>query len=267
MRKEDGAERGGAEDSARRPAMFDTGQVFDDDYLYFYGIFLTEERTETEVELIRTLLELQPGQRVLDLACGHGRIANVLARAGFRVVGLDESERFLELARARTPEDAEEMTYVQGDMRSLPWEGEFDAILNWFTSFGYFGDEENLACLTEAYRALREGGKLLIDQSHRDRLVRRLNGTLHSILEHPEDEGNFLLDQVSYDVATGRTHTERTVIRDGRRRKAHYSVRLFTFTELRDWLTAAGFHSVTGYGANGEPLTLDSRRMIVVATK
>jgi hypothetical protein len=58
---------------------------------------------------------------------------------------------------------------------------------------------------------------------------------------------------------------ERTVVRDGRVRRVPFFIRTFTFTELRDWLRDAGFTSAEGYGEDGGPLTLDSRRMIILA--
>jgi hypothetical protein len=59
----------------------------------------------------------------------------------------------------------------------------------------------------------------------------------------------------------------RTTVRDGRRRDARYFVRLVTFPELRSWLLAAGFGEVRAFGAEGEPLTSTSSRLIVVAKK
>lgn len=150
------------------PATFPTGEVFDDDYLYFYDTFLTGEQTQADADCIVELLGLRAGMRVLDLACGYGRTANALASRGVEVVGLDENERFLERARREAPGDKAPVEYVRGDMRSLPWRDEFDAVVCWFTSFGYFTDAGNFAVLTEAFRALRRGGRLLIDTQNRD---------------------------------------------------------------------------------------------------
>jgi len=66
----------------------DIGEVFDQDYLYFYEPQLTET-SDAQVEVIWRVLELEPAMEVLDLACGHGRIANRLAQRGARVTGLD----------------------------------------------------------------------------------------------------------------------------------------------------------------------------------
>jgi len=82
-----------------------------------------------------------------------------------------------------------------------------------------------------------------------------------------EKDGDFMIDRGEYDPQTGRTPTERIVIRDGRVRRFQFSVRLFTFAELRDWLLQAGFETVDGHGMDGEPLSMESRRMIAVARK
>jgi ubiquinone/menaquinone biosynthesis C-methylase UbiE len=72
-------------------------------------------------ELIWRLLELRPGSRALDLACGHGRIANRLAQRGAVLSGLDPSPLFLDRARRAAAELAVQVDYVHGDVRSLPW--------------------------------------------------------------------------------------------------------------------------------------------------
>src|SRR5215813_9078750 len=69
-------------------SMLDPGEVFDQDQLYFYEPQLTEA-SDAQAEVIWRVLELEPGMEVLNLACGHGRIANRLAERGARVTGLD----------------------------------------------------------------------------------------------------------------------------------------------------------------------------------
>jgi catechol 2,3-dioxygenase-like lactoylglutathione lyase family enzyme len=60
-------------------------------------------------------------------------------------------------------------------------------------------------------------------------------------------------------------HIVAAVIRDGLARSLTFVKRLFGFPELRDWCTAAGFTSVTGYGEDGRPLNAGHHRMIVIA--
>jgi SAM-dependent methyltransferase len=135
--------------------VVDGEQVFDEDYLYFYEPWLTDELSDTQADVIWRLLELEPDLEVLDLACGHGRIANRLAERGARLTGLDATPLFLERARADAERRGVAVEYVEGDMRQLPWRERFDGVLCWFTSFGYFDDADNKRVLREVGAALR----------------------------------------------------------------------------------------------------------------
>ncbi len=241
---------------------FPREEAFDEDYLYFYEGLLTPERTAGEVEAVWRLLELEPGLELLDLACGHGRIANALAERGVRVTGLDATPLFLDLARKDAAERGVEVEYVEGDMRSIPWRDRFDRVLCWFTSFGYFSDEENRDVLAGVYSALRPGGLFAVEMNHRDNLLGRYMQRVVS--EKGEDR---MIDTHRFDVRTSRSHDTRTIIRGGRERSFAFEVRMFTAAELRDWLLAAGFSEAEPYGEDGEPLTLDHRRMTLVARK
>src|SRR5262249_6488444 len=95
----------------------------------------------------RRLLDLRPGMSVLDLACGHGDLANALAARDCRVTGLDSSTVFLDRARTDAAAAGVDVEYVAGDMRAIPWTGRFDRVVNWSTAFGYFDDATNRAVL------------------------------------------------------------------------------------------------------------------------
>lgn len=154
------------------------------------------------------------------------------------------------------------MNYVHGDMRDLPWTGEFDVVLSWFTSFGYFPDEENHRVLQEASRALRPGGLFAIELMHPFGLIGRFQSSIVR-----ERDGNLLVDRCRLDPTTSRMHTERTIVRDGQVRHTRFYVRLFGFPEIREWLLAAGFDAVAAYGPQGETLTAEHTRMIVLAAR
>ncbi len=235
-------------------------QVFDEDYLYFYETFLTDELSDRQAELVWSLLELEPGMEVLDLACGHGRIANRLAERGVRVTGLDATPLFLERARADAAVRGVQVEYVEGDMRRLPWSERFDRIVNWFTSFGYFDDDENRLVLRESHHALKLGGRLAIENNNLAELLGRWQPA-----QVVERDGNFAIDRSRFDPTTGRATTDRVIVRDGRTRRFEFSVRMFVAAELRDWLLEAGFLEVDFYDQEGEPLTIQGRRMISVA--
>lgn len=241
---------------------FDGNSVFESDYLYFYETLLTPDRTQHEVDLICRLLDIQAGMSILDLACGHGRIANQLASRGYNVTGLDNTAFFLEKARLDAACSGVKVEYIQGDMRSLPFYDRFNYIIICFTAFGYFNDNENRLVLAQADRALKGGGKLLIDIQNLSYIFQEFS---HDLVT--ERDGNYMLARTRYDALTNRTYTERIIIRDGIVRRGQYFIRNFTFPEIRDWLLQTGFSQVEGYGYDGEPLAHDSRRMIVVAHK
>jgi len=234
---------------------FDFEGVFEEDYLYFYEPML-RDRTEADVDTIVRLLERESGAEILDCPCGHGRISNALAGRGFRVTGIDASELFLERARTAAQEQGLELEYVQGDMRKLPWQGRFDALVNWFTSFGYFSDEQNKAVLRQFHDALRPGGRLIIETQNITRIL--LDPQPQHWLER---DGNLVLDEWTLDVENARFVTERTVVRDGGTRRTHFVVRWFSPPELRAWLEEAGFENVRTPGL--EPET----RLVVVADR
>ncbi|MGP4017212.1 SAM-dependent methyltransferase [Saccharopolyspora sp. 5N708] len=240
---------------------FDTEGLFNDDYLHFYGE-LIDARSDGETELIWNLLGLEPGTELLDLACGHGRLANRLAARGCQVTGLDYTEVFLEHARADAETRGVQVEYVLGDMRELSWINRFDAVINWFTAFGYFSDEENRRVLEQVHNALRPGGKFVLELNNIVNLLPRYQASV--VWQVGED---MAIDQHRLDPVTFRSVVERTLIRDGRVRRVRYSVRFFAFPELRDWLRQAGFREVEGCGEDGGPLTAEHRRMIVVAQR
>ena len=147
-------------------------ELFDDDYLYFYADQISAG-SDTDAELVWRLLELEPGLRVLDVPCGEGRISGRLAGMGCEVVGVDYTEAWVELARKQYPG----ATFEVADMRSLAYDQEFDAVVNWFTSFGYFDPQTNDDVLARFARALRPGGRLLIELHNPWRLQRLLAQT------------------------------------------------------------------------------------------
>jgi ubiquinone/menaquinone biosynthesis C-methylase UbiE len=241
---------------------FDVEEVFDEDYLYFYERLLGEV-SDADADTIWRLLALEPGSEVLDLGCGHGRIASGLARRGARVTGLDATQLFLDRARAQAAAAGLPIEYVRGDMRSLPWPGEsFDRVISWFTSFGYFDDEENRLVLREARRVLRPGGSLLVENNNLAELLPRW---LPSVVV--ERDGNFSIDRATFDPITGRSMTERVIVRDGVTRRFGFSVRMFIASELRDWMLQAGFDAVESCDHAGARLTAQSRRMVTIARR
>jgi len=87
-------------------------EAFGEDYLYFYDAFLTDEVSDAQTDRLWRLLGLEEGVEVLDVPCGHGRIANRLAARGASVTGIDADPVFLERARADAAARGVEVDYV-----------------------------------------------------------------------------------------------------------------------------------------------------------
>ena len=216
------------------------------------------EDAEDQVGRIERALQLEPGMRVLDVPCGTGRIASPLAARGYDVVGIDITDRFLEVARARD----DGVRYEKADMRELPFEAEFDAALCFWGSFGYFDDDGNLAQATAAARALRPGGRYLIDVLALESILARFRDR-HWF----EVEGTVVLEDRSFDIATSRIETSWTFLRDGQRAEHRSSMRLYPVKDLTDLLVEAGFTSFVAPDDGLEPFELDSHRLWLVATR
>jgi len=239
---------------------------FGEEYFDVYGQLLTDERTAREVEGIVQLLGIPSGCAVLDLPCGFGRHAIPLAQRGYRVTGQDLSDVFLRRARAEADARGVQVRWIHGDMRQIPFEDEFDAVINIFTAFGYFeSDAENEQVLYQVCKALRPGGRFLIDTMHRDALVRGFQPS--SVTRH--EDGLLVTEEREFDQLNGRSAVRVTLIYpDGRRTELGHDTRVYTLTELAGMLAQAGLklHAAHG-GLDGSPLTLASRRLVVIAER
>lgn len=244
---------------------FDVAATFNDDYLWFYEPLLTAERSRSEMEEIVELLGLAPGSSILDAPCGHGRIANLLAVKGFDVAGVDLTDTFIERARADAERLGVEVDYRRGDLRDIPTPGPFDAVICWFSSFGYFDDDDNRRVLLEFARVLRPGGRLLIETMHHDGFVRGFVSEPEATVTERGDD--LMSDVTTFDSLTGRIETTRTIHRCGEVRRSRHSVRLPTVPELDAWLADAGFGQRSFSGRAGRPLKYDTWRLVVVAVK
>ncbi len=243
--------------------LFNVEDVFDEDYLYFYGPLLTRERTQNDADTLSDLLALRPGASVLDIGCGHGRIANTFARRGYKVTGIDRTPAFLAMARRESAQASLGVDYVEGDMRVLPWRNAFDAAYVWFTTFGYFEDEANQRVLAGAVETLKTGGRLAIEQVNRARLINC--GIPHwNVVEAGAD---LMIDKVDYDPLTDIAHTVRTIVRDGIVKRSTIAVRLYTPCEITNRMRRAGFRHVEIRGQDGAPYTLAGNRMIAIGEK
>jgi len=236
-----------------------------DIYLAVYLHTLTS-RTSQAVDGLIEALNLTPEQHILDLACGHGRHAIELARRGYaHITGLDYTPSFLEKARQDAEAAEVSVRWLHGDMRALALVSEFDVVYNLFTSLFYFDEETNQAVLNNIGRALRPGGRFLLDTMNSLRVIRQ--GVTRGWEQLPN--GGWLLERWRYEPRTGRTEMERHILlRDGQHVSQEFFIRLYTVPELERMLQVAGLQ-LTGVNgdANLQPYSIDSTRLVALAEK
>ena len=241
------------------PRWYET--FFEDDWLEL-AVDHDVPQTRAEVDFLIQRLELEPGARILDLACGHGRHAVELAAMGFRVTGLDISEPSLAIARERAAQRGAELDLVRLDMSELRADSEFAAICNLSSAFGYLPREaDDLDVLRRVARALSPGGQFLIDTMNGEWLVRNFERRARRELAN----GTVVTEERNYDPATRRSSARWTLVRrDGSRSELRHSMRIYTCPELCGMFAEAGLRVNGIWGAvDGSELSVDSRRLIV----
>jgi SAM-dependent methyltransferase len=239
---------------------------FDDDYLRIYRAMLSPEVTAREVDFIESALEPPARGALLDVACGYGRHAIGLARRGYRMTGVDFNSSYLKAADDDATAAGVAVRWVKADMRGLPFEGVFDGAYSFFTSFGYFSDEENERALAGVARALRPGGRFLLDVTNRDWILTHPQERLWTQLE----DGSLLMEEVTLDLRRSRVVNRQIHITpsSGAQITKEYTLRAYTCAELEALCARHGLavREVWG-GPDRSEYTTESRRLLLLAVR
>jgi len=225
---------------------------FGEEYVALYPHRDLEEG-EQAIELIDRHL-FSPVSHALDLACGAGRHARSLSER-WPTVGLDLSAVLLRLA----VDEARDAEFVRGDMRVLPFKrASFELVVNLFTSFGYFADDEShLQVVREVARVTSPGGTFVLDFLNTDQLR-------DTLVPYDETEiGGQIVEQRREISDDGRFVTKRICIR-GTSREFIERVRLFERDDLCRLMEASGFTVADIFGNYDEsPPAPDAPRVIL----
>jgi len=231
-----------------------------------YEPIFSPERDRTEVARLVDLLGLPAGSRILDVPCGQGRHSHLLAEAGFNVDGLDYSAHLLGLAKKRGTGPS--LRYRRGDMRKLPaaWTNRFAAVLNLFTSFGFFSDPaDDSRVIAEFARVLKAGGTLVWHGGSRDGVMARF---LSRDWWETAD-GTMIAHERSFDALSG-VLTIESSWRGARKRagRRKHRIRLYTATRLAEICRDHGLIVEEAFdGFSARPLGRTSGEMLLVARK
>ncbi len=218
-----------------------------------------------------TELGVGAGSTILDVPCGNGRWGVELASNGYRVEGLDFSESFVEAARRKASERgfSDSCRFTHGDIRrtaSIYKGRRFDAVINIFTSLGYWDDETDLAILKQFRRVTRRGGYLIIDHANRDYLARNFRPVGYV------DFGDIVRNEARVlNQETSRMEVMWTYYRKQGEDLIHvktirFDHRLYNLHEMKKQLTDAGWVLKAYYsGFDKTPYNWDRNRMVLVA--
>lgn len=237
---------------------------YEDDELWsgFSEVVFSTARVQRAADAVAKspLLRFPAGASVFDQCCGPAVFTVPFARQGHAVTGIDLSPVMLARAQMACAEAGVEAELVRADMREFVRPGAFDAVVNLYTSFGYFEDPaENLRVLRNAYESLKPGGVMVVDLLGKEtyarwagepKMVSVTNGTV------------FMSDTVFPDWT--RYRTDWTLVRGDTARHTSLTMWAYSAAELRGMFEAAGFADVTCFGDfGGGPYDNTAERLIV----
>ena len=212
------------------------------------------ERTGSEVDRALNMLRPLGTERILDLACGSGRHALELARRGFEVVGADISSELIEIAnRAAAAEPELPVRFLEADLRELALEDEFDLVLNLNDgAVGYLeSDEENLRTFQTIARALRPGGRNLVQLPNvlyaRENLPQRSwipSASMVELVEHRWNKRDSYMEGAMIPIRFG------AVLEDLERR-IEFRQRLYSAEELAAIYESVGMELTGVFNGSG----------------
>ena len=219
---------------------------FDHDYLRIWGQVFTDEVNTKQAMELWSLLDLNPGCRLLDAPCGWGRLSRRLALLGAMVLGVDQSETLLNVAEAQRGElPTERLRYRRHDLRKTLAETGFDVACNIFTSFGYGTEEEDVATFRTLRGALRPGGRVLVETNHRDMLCAFISrGSKESMRLL---DGTLFIDDPDFDAISGVVSLNWYWSGPNGSGQKHAKWRCYTPTQIVDLLERAGLRFVGAY--------------------
>lgn len=240
-------------------------KFFSDLYPRICQSIFPEVETLKEVGFIEEILELPASAKILDLCSGHGRHAIELAKRGYFVVCQDLNEKLLQIAEKRAKELGVRILTICKDMREIPFENEFDGIINMWTSFGYLeNDEEDFEVLRQIAKALNSSGKFLIDLDNQA-----------WVFQHFEEGQEYKFGQLKVfetsqlEIGGGRIRKRLVLLEKNKKAgEMELVIRIYTLKELEQMLTSVGLQIKKVYGGfEKDKYSNYAPRMIVLSQK
>ena len=220
--------------------------------------------TVMSVDFIEKTWNVPGGSRILDLGCGYGRLSIELAQRGYDVIGLDYSESLLKTARTCAKEAGVSVDFVRCDMREMEYEEEFDGVISWDASFGYFSDNENEKVMKRMAKSMRSGGKLILDLHNRDSYLRK-----HLGKKWKRNSDFLTVEDWTFNVPSSRLNIYSLTVNTGNDESWEntMSFREYTHPELRNLLRDSGIEYIDIFGDLGYTPDVNQAGSITILAK
>lgn len=222
------------------------------------------EEAEEQIDKILRLIDFH-GSSILDLCCGPGRHAVILAKRGLNVTGVDRTPFLLEKAREIGRAQNVQIEWILEDMRNFIRQDSYDLVLNMFTSFGYFDSkEDDVRILQNIYQSLKPGGACLIDVIGKELLAK----VFQTAASEEMPDGTILVQRREIFDDWSRIRNEWILIKEGEAKSFKFHHTIYSGQELKDRLMQVGFQRVNIFGGlEGMEYGPNAKRLIAVAWK
>jgi len=230
----------------------------------FWREALPPRVTKSEAAFLKKHLVLSPGARLLDVPCGHGRLAIELAAEGFHVTGVDLSCELLEAGREEASRRgvSDRISWRLADMRDPAPAASFDGAFCMGGSFGYLGDDGDAEFLRAVAAALSPGARFVLDGSKAAESLFAAFRERHDITAGGirfEAENRYDARRGVYENRYRLTH-----LADGRVEEKLAAHRIYTVSHLCGMLEASGHEVLDLFGSvESAPVRLGSPVFIV----
>lgn len=224
-------------------------------------------RDNTDAENLLTLISnkynFKKGIKVLDAACGKGRFSNLFAKNGFDVTSFDLSMQLLKNAQRKSDQNNLNVKYFRSDIRNVPLKGSFNLVLNMFTSFGYFAnDNDNFSFIHRAHELLSEKGYFIFDYLNKDHVINNLSPISHKIMGDKK---------IIEERKINHNRVEKKIIIESlsERKTFQESVLMYSPDEIIDGFNSCGFEvdKIFGDYIGSNFNSLNSERLLIFFAK